>query len=151
MRRLVVPLLGFAVVGAMSVGVAHADGLYHSSHYALTPVSGAPLRAGFVENIHPNGPNVYAHEQYVLNGAQPSTSYQVVINLFPGDTTCSTTPLSFPTATVTTNVAGNGTAYHVFTPQDAAGLRGLTVGVMWFVEADGVVVYATGCETVHLD
>jgi hypothetical protein len=151
MRRLVVSVVGFAVVAAMSVGVAHADGTYHSGHYALAPVSGAPLRSGFVENIHPNGPHVYAHEQYVLNGAQPLTSYQVVINLFPGDRTCSSTPLAFPTATLTTNAAGNGTAYHVFTPDDAAGLRGMTVGVQWFIEADGVVVYATGCETVRLD
>jgi hypothetical protein len=25
------------------------------------------------------------------------------------------------------------------------------VGLQWFIEADGVVVYATGCETVRLD
>jgi hypothetical protein len=151
MRRLAVSLVGLAVAAAMSAAVAYADGSYHSGHYSLMPLAGAPLRSGFVENIHPNGPNVYAHEQYVLNGAQPLTSYQVVINLFPGDTTCSTTPLAFPTATLTTNAAGNGTAFHVFTPADAAGLRGMTVGVMWFIEADGVAVYATGCQTVHLD
>ena len=49
-------------------GPAVADSVYHSGHYNLTAVNAAPLRSGFVENIHANGPNVYAHEQYVLTG-----------------------------------------------------------------------------------
>ena len=151
MRRVAVCLVGVGLAVLVGAGVARADGSYHSGHYALAPLAGAPLRSGFVENIHPNGPNVYAHEQYVLNGAQSSTTYQVVINLFPGDTSCSTTPLVFPTATFTTNVAGNGAAYHVFTPTDADGLRGMTVGARWFLEVDGSPVYASGCETIQLD
>ena len=95
MRRglFVLPLIAIASgVGAMS---ALADGTYHSGHYALAPLAGAPLRSGFVENIHPNGPNIYAHEQYVVNGAQPNTDYQVELSIFPGDLTCSTTPLFY--------------------------------------------------------
>lgn len=100
---------------------AFADGVYHSSHYDLNAVDAVPLRSGFVENIHANGPTVYAHEQYVLNGAAPNTTFQVVLMVFPGDPTCSTTPMSIPVATIQTNAAGNGVASHVFTPADADG------------------------------
>jgi len=122
--------LAAMIVGASVVlaGPAVADSVYHSAHYNLTAVNAAPLRSGFVENIHANGPIVYAHEQYVLNGAAPNTTYHVVLMIFPGDTTCSGTPaVTIPTATIHTNAAGNGVAYHVFTPADADGLRGATV------------------------
>jgi len=98
MRRLLVTfaLAGIAVMaGAVS---ARADGVYHSQHVALSPIGGAPLRSGFVENVHADGPNVYAHEQYVVNGAEPDTTYQVVLMIFPLDTTCSSSPLAIPTA-----------------------------------------------------
>lgn len=152
MRRglFVLPLIAIASgVGAMS---ALADGTYHSGHYALAPLAGAPLRSGFVENIHPNGPNIYAHEQYVVNGAQPNTDYQVELSIFPGDLTCSTTPLfTMTTAMIMTNAAGNGTGNHVFTPADADGLRGLTVGARWTLVTGSTAEYATACATVHLD
>jgi hypothetical protein len=69
------------------------------------------------------------------------------------DTTCSTssTSIDIPTATITTNAAGNGNAFHVFTPADADGLRGLTVGGMWVVMSGGTVAYETSCTTIHLD
>jgi hypothetical protein len=136
---------------ALSAGPASGDAVYHSGHYDLASVSAAPLRGGFVENIHANGPNVYAHEQYVLNGAVPNSSYEVVLLIFPGDTTCSSTPVSLATATIQTNLAGNGVAYHVFTPADAESLRGLTVGLVWTFVAGGSVDYRTGCETIVLD
>ncbi len=151
MRRVLVGLvlLGFAVMaGAVS---ARADAVYHSQHVALSPVGGAPLRSGFVENIHADGPNVYAHEQYVVNGAEPDTTYQVVLMIFPLDTTCSSSPIMIPTAVITTNTAGNGSAYHVFTPADADGLHGLTVGGMWFLMNRNTAEYTTSCATVHLD
>jgi len=141
-------LCAFVVLNA---GGAFADGVYHASHVELNAVSGASLRSGFVENIHANGPTVYAHEQYVLNGAAPNTAYQVVLMVFPGDPTCSSTPLSIPTATIQTNAAGNGTAYHVFRPADADGLRSTTVGGIWTVSAGGSPDYQTGCETIVLD
>jgi hypothetical protein len=142
------------VVGAPVVlaGPADADRVYLSGHYNLTALDAAPLRSGFVENIHANGPTIFAHEQYVLNGAAPNTTYQVVLMVFPGDTTCSSTPAaSIPTATIQTNAAGNGVAYHVFTPADANGLHGATVGGLWTVSAGNSPGYQTGCATIVLD
>jgi hypothetical protein len=142
------------IVGAPVVlaGPAVGDSVYHSTHYNLTAVNAAPLRSGFVENIHANGPVVYAHEQYALNGAAPNTAYHVVLMIFPGDTTCAGPPaVSIPTATIDTNGAGNGVAYHVFTPADADGLHGATVGGMWTVSAGITPDYQTGCATIVLD
>src|SRR5438128_2683093 len=120
--------LGAGLVGMMVLllwaSAAHADQVYHSQHYALSAVDGASLRSGFVENIHANGPNVYAHENYVLNGAAPNTSYQVVLSIWASNTTCSGVPtVQIPSAIVETNGAGNGKAQHVFTPEDADGFR----------------------------
>jgi len=151
MRRLIVAVVSFAVLALMSAGIARADKTYHSGHYDFSPVSGAPLRSGFIENIHANGPNVYAHEHYVVNGAQPSTTYQAVVEVFRGDTSCNSTPLVVPTAQLTTNVAGNGSADHVFTPADADGLRGTTDGVIWLLKLHGAPIYTTGCQTVQFD
>jgi hypothetical protein len=72
MRRLLLVAAALSVL--LLPGTAAGDAVYHSHHVALHPVGGAPLRSGFVENIHPNGPQVYAHEVYVLNGAQPDTT-----------------------------------------------------------------------------
>jgi hypothetical protein len=141
------------IVGAPVVlaGSAVADGVYHSSHYNLRAVNAAPLRSGFVENIHPNGPIAFGHEQYVLNGAAPNTTYHMVLMVFPGDTTCSGTGVTVPTATIKTNAAGNGVAYHVFTPADPNGLHGATVGGLWTVFAASSPDYQSGCATIVLD
>jgi len=145
---LVLPvLLGLGIVGPQ----AAADQVYHAQHIDLAPVGGDPLRSGFVENIHPNGPNVYAHEQYVVNGAAPDADYQVTILIYVTDTTCTSTPLAVPTAIVETNASGNGTADVVFTPEDADGLRGATHGAVWQLSVDGTVVYETECSTIVLD
>jgi hypothetical protein len=151
MRRLFLTLILAGLVAMAAAVAASADAVYHSEHLGLSPVGNAPLRSGFVENIHANGPNVYAHEQYVLNGAEPSSTYQVVLMVFPLDTTCSSTPITIPTAPITTNAAGNGNAFHVFTPEDANGLHGLTVGGMWAVMSGSTVAYKTSCTTIHLD
>jgi hypothetical protein len=60
------------------------DAVYHSQHIALRPVGSAPLRSGFVENIHTNGPTVYAMQRYALVGAVPGN---YAVTLF-----CSRTP-----------------------------------------------------------
>jgi hypothetical protein len=68
--------------------------------------------------------------------------------------TCATAPeLMLPTAVLTTNAAGNGTAKTVFAPADAAGLTGLTVGGRWQVTlaGGGPVLYQTACTAVALD
>src|SRR6266542_5790344 len=97
-----------AIFVALPVRIAGADAVYPSQHILLHPVGDAPLRSGFVENIHANGPNVYAHEVYVLNGALPNTTYGVTLLLHPNDPTCSGAALAVPTATLTTGVSGNG-------------------------------------------
>jgi hypothetical protein len=143
---------GLAATAALSGPAAHADQVYHSQHIALHPVGAEPLRSGFVENIHANGPTIYAHEIYVLNGAGPATTYQVTLNIFVGDPACTgSAGVVLPTAAITTNAAGNGRADAVFTPSDAAALRHATHGVIWTVSDGSVLKYSTECQAVTLD
>src|ERR1041385_1545944 len=108
MRRI---FLAVAVLALVVVSAAFADAVNHSQHIALTPVAAGEAGSGFVENIHADGPNIYAHEQYVLRNGLPSTTYQVVIHLSaPTDPSCSAPFLVLPTESLTTNVAGNGSA-----------------------------------------
>src|SRR5437870_1264655 len=93
------PLLAAAAL----VPVASADRVYHSEHLDLSPVGGAPLRSGFVENIHPNGPNVFAHEIYQVNGAAADSTYQVALLIYPFAPNCSGAPAAVPTAVLQTN------------------------------------------------
>jgi len=142
-----------AVLGA-GAGPAAADATYHTERLAFVAVGGAPLRTGMVVNAHANGPQVYAHEQYTLVGAQPATAYQVLLLVDVDSPTCATvSELTLPTKVLTTNAAGNGTASAVFTPADAAGLRGLTVGGRWKVTLaeGGPVLYQTACTAITLD
>jgi hypothetical protein len=139
------------VVGVMT-SAALADGTYHSTQIELTPVSNAPLRTGFVENIHVNGPNVFAHENYVVNGGIPNTDFQVAISVWVGNTACTGDPsFTLETATLSTNVAGNGQAKHVFSPEDASGLHNTTDGAMWTLSANGAAIYTSGCAVIALD
>jgi hypothetical protein len=149
-RWFLILLTGGALV-VTSAASALADAVYHSHHYALVSVNSAPLRSGFVENIHVNGPNIAAHEQYVLNGAEPTTTYQVELLVYFGDPSCSTTPMAIPSETLATNRAGNASGYHVFTPADADGLSGTTFGVNWLIMSGSEIAYQTGCEAVQLD
>ena len=145
-------ILVAAALAVVLAPAALADAVYHSSHIALVPVGSAPLQSGFVENIHPNGPNVFAHEEYVLNGAVPDTTYTVTIHISgAADTTCSSPFLNLDTATFTANAAGNGSADKVFTPADVDGLANSTVHAYWTVSTGGTVAYATACQTIRLD
>ena len=74
-----VAAVSLAAVGALAQSAA-ADAAYHTQHMELEPMGGAPLRSGFVQNIKANGPTIYAHEVYVLNGAAPRTTYTVTNN-----------------------------------------------------------------------
>jgi len=145
-------MVAIGAVALALVPTALGDAVYHSAHIALSATGAAPLRSGFVENIHADGPNVFAHEQYVLNGAATSTSYTVVIHVAAAlDTSCAAPFLNLATATLTTNVAGNGSAYHVFTPADVDGLANSTFNAYWTVELNGNVVYSTDCGPITLD
>jgi hypothetical protein len=134
---------------------ALADRDYHAEHLPLVPVGAAPLDSGFVENIHPNGPQVYAHEIYSLKGAAPETTYLVYLLVHLVDTGCdSLAATSFGSTELQTNGAGNGTADR-FIPSVPEAIRDQTHGVRWEVRTvvSGVetLVYRTGCTNVTLD
>jgi hypothetical protein len=141
-----VSLVVFAL--ALAVSPALADGVYHSQHVALAPVDDFPLRSGFVENIHANGPKIYAHENYVLNGAAPNTTYDVFL-LAHIDPLCEIPILALNTASLTTNVAGNGKAQVVLSPEQVP--PPTTLYLRWELRSAGVPVYRTECSMVVLD
>ena len=150
MRFLV--LFAVAAVGLVSAQVASADAVYHSEHMELTPVAGAPLRSGFVENIHANGPKVYARERYVLNGAAANAAYEVRLLVHLFDDTCSNAPVVFAATSLGTNGAGNGSAQLLIRPEDVpSAVRNATHGVHWEVWRSGTLAYRTACTSVELD
>src|SRR5438552_244065 len=79
---------------AFAAAPALADQVFHTSHAAVHAVAGAPLQSGFVNDIHSNGTVNSAHEEYHLNGAQPNTTYQVRLAVFP-TTDCTGLPFLF--------------------------------------------------------
>lgn len=146
MRQILV-VIATAVLAATFAGTAAADRVYHTERLELSGVGGAP-GGGMVVNIHPNGPNVYAHEIYTLRHAVPGT-YQVFLNLFPTSLNCTGLSAALPTATITTNAIGNGWADVKFTPEDVGALRGKTFSISWSVV--GPATYVTACTVVTLD
>jgi hypothetical protein len=133
---------------AASVQAASADQAYHTERLALHAVTSGAPGGGMVVNAHANGPNVYAHEIYVLNHAAPGT-YQVTLHIFPTSLNCTGTSLALPTAMLTTNGEGNAKADAKFTPADAAAIRGLTLSAFWTIS--GPATYATDCTVITLD
>jgi hypothetical protein len=146
MRHILV-LAAAAVLAAAFVGTAAADRVYPTERLELSGIAGAP-GGGMVVNIHPNGPNVYAHEIYTLRHAVPG-SYQVFLNVFPASLNCTGPTTAIPTATLTTNATGNGRADVKFTPEDVAALRGMSFGISWTVV--GPATYVSACTVVTLD
>ena len=144
---------GLVAVTALPGPAARADQVYHSQHIALHAVGNEPLRSGFVENIHANGPTIFAHEIYVLNGAEPGTTYQITLNIFVGDPACAgSAGLVVPTAAITTNAAGNGRGDAVFRPSDVPPeLRNATHGIVWTVSDSSGIEFSSGCQVVTLD
>jgi hypothetical protein len=140
------------LTAALLAPAASADRVYHSEHLALSPVGGAPLESGFVENIHPNGPQVYAHEIYSLKGAAPDTTYLVFLLVHLGDPGCDgSTATNFGSTDLETNGAGNGTADR-FIPSVPDAIRNQTHGVRWeLTTLGGTLVYRTDCTNVTLD
>jgi hypothetical protein len=145
--RHVLVLAAIAVLGAAFVATAAADRVYHTERLELSGVGGA-AGGGMVVNVHPNGPNVYAHEIYTLTHAVPG-EYQVSLNLFLTSLDCTGATAALPTATLTTNATGNGRADVKFTPQDAAAIRNMTFSINWTVV--GPATYVTACTVVTLD
>jgi hypothetical protein len=140
-----------AIAFAFVVPIAAADSVYHTEHLALSPVGDAPLRSGWVTNIKAQGPMVYAHEVYVLDGALPNETYTVTNNFHYLSPDCSDNDYPFDTAVMTTGPDGNARAEAKFTPADVAGFEGVS-GVFWTVrDSRGDVVYKTECTAVTLD
>jgi hypothetical protein len=141
-----------AVAALLLPATAAGDRVYHSEHLPLVAVGGAPLHSGFVENVHPNGPQVYAHEIYSLKGALPNTTYQVFLLAHLGDPGCDASiAADFGFTELTTNAAGNGTADR-FIPSVPDAIRNQTHGVRWEVRTtSGTLVYQTACTDVTLD
>lgn len=138
---------------AVATTPAHADRVYHSEHLDLAAVGGAPLRSGFVQNIKAEGPEVYAHEIFVLNGARPGATYTVTRNFFPFDSDCSGDNGVFASdvATLITNRSGNARGDLFVRPQEVAGFEGVH-GVKWTAQsAGGALAYQTACTAVTLD
>jgi hypothetical protein len=140
---------------AVMVSVAAADGVYHSEHIAFNPVGDRPLQSGFVENIHSNGPQLYAIERYVLNGASPNTEFYIKPLVYLANAGCTEGLIPFPVEnTISTNHVGNGTTLVTLPPEAAAGLAGLTINVQWQLvigAPDGPVAYETDCAVITLD
>jgi hypothetical protein len=152
MRKTLLAAALVTVGAALWPTSAFADATYHSAHIALLPTADTKGGSGFVENVHANGPNVYAHEQYQLRHAAPGASYQVTLHIYVGDPACKGAALNVPSAVLMTNTAGNAAGSKVFTPADAAGLpKGVPHGIIWTVSAGPGRSYASGCETVVLD
>jgi hypothetical protein len=148
--RLLWLIVSAAVVAALLPPVAAADRVYHSEHLTLMPVGGAPLRSGFVENIKAEGPTIYAHEIFVLNGARARTTYTVTRHFFLGET-CSGTVFPQVVATLETNVRGNARGDVFVAPAEVEGFEG-THAVKWtFETAPGAVAYRTRCTSVEID
>jgi hypothetical protein len=147
------PLLVAAAVGAVALFVAPvglADQVFHTSHAAVHAVSGAPLRSGFVNDIHTNGNVNSAHEEYHLNGAQPNATYQVQLVIYLSQSCTGALLAVFPTSTLTTNGAGNGNARAEF-PAGPPNDPPLQIGIVWQFVASGSPVYETDCVAVSVD
>src|SRR5829696_8293886 len=141
-----------ALVTSMAMAApASADQAFHSQRIPLSAVTGAPLKSGAVIDIHTEGPMIYAQERYVVVGAEPETTYQVTLLIYT-DPACSALLFPIPTATMTTNAAGNTQGKATFYPQDVAGLPRTTYYIDWQIGVQGgAVAYTTGCTPVALD
>jgi hypothetical protein len=143
-----------AVAVAALAPLAAADAVYHSEHLDLVPVGNAPLRSGFVQNIKAEGPTIYAHEVFVLNGAVPSATYTVRRNFFFQNPACGDdADFQSPVAQLTTNAAGNATGDLIVIPAAIPAFLVGKHGVLWTVTdpSGAVVYYQTACTAVTLD
>ncbi len=144
---------------AVTAGPALADQSQHTTRLSLSvtaagAAAGHPeLRSGQVVNTHTSGPVNFAIEDYMINGAKPATSYDVVLLLFAGS--CSG-PLAFPFANgavLMTDARGDAHGQAKISPAQVAafGLHKTDWGIAWTLVAGGVTAYTTACSQVHID
>jgi hypothetical protein len=156
MRRFTRMALIGLTLALVAAGPVAADQVYHTERLTLNPVGNPPaLGSGMVVNIHPNGPQRYAIEQYQLRHGEPNSRYQVALHLYVGAADCSEAPAgSLDTAVIRTNRAGNGTAQLVLTPENiaAAGLvAGMSFPINWTLSQGATTTHETRCTFVILD
>ena len=157
MKAVVASVLALALLVSGTASV-RADAVYHTERLALEATGAAP-GGGTVINVHPNGPQIYAHEIYTLTGTLPNTEYVVRLWVHPFDPPtdespgCTSTGVNFRSTTVETNAAGNGRGDLFIGPDEVpTALRGnQSHGVRWDVTLNGVTVYQTVCTKVTLD
>ena len=126
---------------------ARADQPFHTLKAPLSAVGNAPLQSGWVIDAHASSPVIGAHEQYHVSGASPNTTYQVVIQFYPGVTGCPGDAVAVPTASFKTNASGNGNANWVFPGGPPAPVT--TNSAIWqLVGPRNVVAYQTDCQLV---
>ena len=152
-------LLILLLAMAVTAGPTLADQSQHTTRLSLSvtaagTAAGHPeLRSGQVVNTHTSGPVNFAIENYMVNGAKPDTTYDVVLLLFAGS--CSG-PLAFPFANgavLTTGAHGDAHGQAKVSPAQVAafGLHNSDWGITWTLVADGVTAYTTACSQVHID
>ena len=142
-----------AVVGVLAP-TAGADAVYHTDHLALSAVGGAPLHSGFVQNIKANGPQIYARELYVLNGAKPNSTYIVTRYFHPFNAGCGGSAGSDVLGRLVTNAAGNAKSEIVVRPEDIPPFlvdEKQPHGVHWTISDATGVAYETPCAAVTID
>ena len=127
-------------------GAAAADGVYHSERLSFSGGSD-PAFHGQVVNIHPNGPVNGALERYQVVRAEPSTDYEVWIQVCEGADFAD----FMQTAVLGTDLRGNGRASAAFSAADLAPFSGATLMIRWVLRVDAADVYATPCTTVTID
>jgi hypothetical protein len=151
--RLIVLITSLALLLLIGGSAAWADQAYHTERLPFRSVGGAPeLKAGHVINSHSNGPIQYAREDYMVNGARPNETYDVVIQVFLSSACTGTSDLALTTAVIETGSNGQGQAAHVFVPDDVAPFGPpLTVHAQWVLERVGAVEYETDCTVIDLD
>ena len=142
-----------AVVGVLAP-TAGADAVYHTDHLPLNAVGGAPLRSGFVQNLKANGPQIYARELYVLNGAKPNSTYTVTRYFHPFNAECGGSAAADVLGRLVTNAAGNATSEIVVRPEDIPPFlvdEEHPHGVRWTISDAAGVAYETRCTAVTID
>lgn len=151
--RLVVLVAAGMILGATP---AFADHVYHSENLPLSSIApGYPLNTGHVINTHTNGPVNAAIEEYLLNGAKATSTFQVVLHLQAGDCTGAFL-FPFPNgAFVSTDASGDGHGVAKVTPEEVAAfhLHGAHLGITWFFvdTATGTAAYESACSNVIID
>jgi hypothetical protein len=159
MQQKIIPVLVGTLALVLTPAIAlFADQDFHTERlpFFLTSegeAAGHPeLRSGHVVDIHANGPQIGALERYMINGAKPNTSYQVLLMIFANDCDGGFLPPPLPTVTLETDKHGNAHGKVVFTADDLADFSGLTFGVQWTLEdEDEVIAYETDCIFVSVD